>query len=525
MPQKEIEFPQFNLWTDAWIQLEKPEGGKVHLGIEQALLNAHLYNGIYEASPLFIVGIHRLLTAILQFILAPNKEAELIKLWNIPNLPSEKIMQFGQKYAHRFDLFSVDEPFYQSADVPIEPHKGDNLKSVAYLAHDIPSGTQQTHYHHGNEDDQCFCPVCLAGGLVSLPAFSTSGGRGIKPSINGVPPLYVIPGGKTLLESLMLSLTLPDYQPQVRSTGEDLAWWVRKPIVPRNSEVISVGYLHSLTFATRRVRLFPERMDTACTRCGVQTHWGVRKVIFEMGECRPKKSPAWFDPFAAYHIREKGVPVPVRPIEGKATWREFGNLFLKFKEEPASGKKYNDKHVRPSVLDQISVLTEGDKVNLPVRCVGMRTDMKAKIFEWIDTGFEIPIDLLRDLEKAYWLEKGLSFSTDAERSIANAFRKSFGGKNLKKQERYSTLKNNMINQYWNSLSVPFRKWVLELSASSQPKELYQKWINQVIRVGQQVFSATMNSMNDDAVNLRKRVQGEQTCNAYLLFLKNKEVKV
>ncbi|MCB0109796.1 MAG: type I-E CRISPR-associated protein Cse1/CasA, partial [Caldilineaceae bacterium] len=60
--------PTFNLWTEPWITVETYDGGTVLTSIFDVLLNAHTYKDIYDPSPLVIVGIHRLLTAIVQDI-------------------------------------------------------------------------------------------------------------------------------------------------------------------------------------------------------------------------------------------------------------------------------------------------------------------------------------------------------------------------------------------------------------------------------------------------------------------------
>ena len=112
----------------------------------------------------------------------------------------------------------------------------------------------------------------------------------------------------------------------------------------------------------------------------------VRTMVYNMGESRDGGAAFWRDPFAAYRPRkdEIGEPVPLRPQEGRALWRDYASLFLDPSRQQPGGT------LRPSVLDQIDALA--DRGLLPtieeihVRCVGMRTDMKAKIFEWVDQG-------------------------------------------------------------------------------------------------------------------------------------------
>ena len=64
--------PSFNLWNEPWIGLER-DGKMTQHSICDTLLNAHDYVAIYDPSPLVVVGIHRLFTAILQDALNPQE--------------------------------------------------------------------------------------------------------------------------------------------------------------------------------------------------------------------------------------------------------------------------------------------------------------------------------------------------------------------------------------------------------------------------------------------------------------------
>ena len=112
-----VEF-HFDLWSEPWIGVEIARGQIEKVGIGQALQQAHEYRGLFDSSPLVVVGIHRLLTAILQDIFSPQTFKELLGLLSLKQLPGEKVAFFHIQYGDRFDLFSPDRPFYQSVDVP-----------------------------------------------------------------------------------------------------------------------------------------------------------------------------------------------------------------------------------------------------------------------------------------------------------------------------------------------------------------------------------------------------------------------
>jgi len=264
--------------------------------------------------------------------------------------------------------------------------------------------------------------------------------------------------------------------------------------------------------------------EGACSRCGETISWGVKEMIFDMGESRPKEAPPWFDPFAAYKVSEKKPPIPIRPVEGKAAWREYSNLFLKKPQEATPGKKgrKEDKVLRPSFLDQIADICEGDTGSLSLRCVGMRTDMKAKVFEWVDTGFEVPGSLLGDEDAGYLIDKGIRYASYCASTIASVFRKTFGGPG-KDAARYAQLKTAMMDDYWRQLAIPFRKFVTEIAVAEGLEEPRAEWVDYVTRIGERCFSEAAAAIGEEGEQLRKRFSGERLCRIYLLSARKKEL--
>lgn len=514
--------PSFNLWTESWITAEGDRGQSVELSLAQILEQAHRYRTLWDPSPLVLVGLHRLLVAILQDALQPQDERDLANLWAASRFPEEVIATFGQRYTHHFDLFSETEPFLQSADLSLYPRPEDkaNLKSIAHLLPETPAGTAVTHYHHGDETEGQFCPATVAKGLIMIPAFASSGGAGIKPSINGVPPIYVLPGGENLFQSLVASLITPAFQPELSQGVKDTPWWKRDPVIGHKQEVNQIGYLHSLTFPARRVRLHPRKMTVPCSHCGQMAEWAVSTMIYQMGESRPKDAPFWFDPFAAYRLPDQAgekneTPKPIRPVEGRTLWREFAGLFLQSKARHTK---------RPSVLTQIARVIEEydvarDDIPYPFRCVGLRTDMKAKIFEWIDAGFAVPPALLRDPEVGKLTQDGIDFALTGEIIIKQVFRQSFSG-SLTNSERHQRTKNRMAQAYWAKLTPHFTDFVVGLSDPKRQEQLVDEWLDIVVFTAQAAFQEAATTLGDEAATLRQRVQGENFCRARLFKARN-----
>jgi CRISPR system Cascade subunit CasA len=516
----EQKVPSFNLWTEPWITLEKPNGGVDCLGIEQTLKRAHEYRAVYEQSPLVVVGIHRLLVAILQFALAPQENEDLRQLWRAGHFAPDVIDDFGAKYAQRFDLFSVNTPFMQSADLPIAPGEKDKVSFVSRLTFDTPSGTYVSHYTHGDEESAAFCPPCVAKHLLTIPAFATSGGPGIKPSINGVPPVYLLPGGSNLRQSLIASLVTPAFQPTIRSQTVDKVWWEHDTNVGFADEVNDIGYCHSLTFPARRVRIHPQAKHAICSRCGSQSRFQIKTIVYEMGESRPKKSEVWFDPFVAY-IEAGGKRTQATPIRpnyrkrGWAIWREFAGLFL-LDTRPKESKQ--EKTIRPTVIGQLADLDMEGQSALSFRCVGVMTDNKAKIFQWMDAGFEVPLVVLKDENAGYDIRQAVGFSTECLSQAGHIFEKYF---RRPKSKRYDILKQRMDETFWAQIAEPFRQFVLKMDKPENYESARQFWAKSVLKQLKNLFKTAGQSVGESAEHLGQYALAEKELNIQL-EIKRKE---
>lgn len=517
--------PTFNLWSESWISVEQPSGDIHTVSITEILTDAHLIRAIYDPSPLVVVGIHRLLVAILQTIYSPKNPLHLLEIWRDEKFIPEKINDFGAQYVDRFDLFSEDAPFYQTSDISLELDKENKSKPVGYLFQEQPAGTAVTHYNHNY--DVNLCSHCVAKGLLVMPAFASSGGAGIKPSINGVPPIYVLPGGETLFQSLVASLTTPAYHPPKFESNMNVdkgAWWQRSSpiVVEKSKEVRGVSYLYSLTFPARRIRLHPTTLDEPCSRCGEQPKWGVQKMVYQMGESRSKTASFWRDPFAAYQIpKSEGVdPLPIRPVAGRASWLEFRGLFLPHKEDD-NGLKAR----RPSVISQIEEVWQNDKKilpykKIPLRVIALRTDMKAKIFEWEEAGYQIPPHLLNNLAIADDIQKGIDFAKHTDNDMKRTFHHYFGGGG-KKSSRYKTLKNQMSKNYWQRLGHKFSTHLLDYTPNADEKSLFHDWLDMTIQETLSIFEETVNSLPNDGITLHKRQEAINDCRKKLFTYRKK----
>ena len=223
-------------------------------------------------------------------------------------------------------------------------------------------------------------------------------------------------------------------------------------------------------------------------------------MIFEMGESRPKEAAFWQDPFVAYRINEKSEPTPIRPIEGKAIWREFSGLFL----PDEKGKAF----LRPAVIGQLEALradlTYTTTTPRSFQTVGLRTDMKMKIFEWESSGFLVPPKVLTDADTSQKIKGGLDFAVKCDRIIKSTFTQYFGGDGPNK--RHNNLRNRLSQAYWEVLAPGFNTFILAIGQASDLDIPFHAWLDVVQNNAIQQFKAFADRVGSDAATLKERVQ-------------------
>ncbi len=198
-------------------------------------------------------------------------------------------------------------------------------KTVGRLRAEVPSATNVNHFRHAYDDAQAYCPPCAARGLVTLAPFAQSDGRGYTPSINGDPPIYVWLAGANLFETLSWNLVLPGTRPKAAGAADGPAW--RGDGVVRAAQVKpEVGFLESLTWQPRRIRLLPDG-EGVCTLCGSRSPVLVRQMSWEQGCSRPRDATWWQDPLVAYTNADER-PMTVRAKEDRPIWRDYAMLLL-----------------------------------------------------------------------------------------------------------------------------------------------------------------------------------------------------
>ena len=505
----------FNGWYEPWIHVIANDGNQHTLSIKSVLTAAHTLQVLADSSPLIVGGTHRLLTAILQFIYSPNEVADISDILTQKHFDPVILADFERTYAHRFDLFDSTEPFLQTGDVAIDAWiKGNSSKTnqkslskityptVAKLFTDIPTVTNRTHFQHVTDSSHSVCPACCLAGLVTFSAFAQNGGSGWRASINGDPPLYLTPIGENLFEGLTLSLMSAEYQPKNASYARrNVAPWTRDAVILKGSACLEIGYIESLTFPAWRVRLFPQTDGGVCTRCGVESAIRIVKMLWEPGLYRNKEAELWHNPFVAYYVGSDKKLKSLKVTKGKTLWREYSTLFL------------SDNQQLPSLIRQIGQLVNdydlATVTMLRFRCIGLKTDGKAKVSEWTDEALEVPPMLLKSPGGASVVREALNQANQCERILSMIFslhirdRKS---STKKKHDLLKAIQTRMQDTFWATLSSPFRDLVREVVSREVLVELRSQWETTVINTGERVLDEALNQRGDSAALLQSRTE-------------------
>ncbi len=289
----------YNLLDYAFIPVIWSDGRADRVGIKTALAEAGSIRQIAASNPMDNVALLRFLLAVLYWCkgLPPN-QSELEKILAAGQFPPDWFTKLDQ---HRdcFNLLGDGERFYQN-----QAYKNQSPEhTINYLIHEVPSGTNKSHFQHTVDFLNGLCPACCAMGLIRLPVFATSGGKGMSsstgksPGINSKPPLYVVPMGTTLAANLALSwspTSLDLGTPEWETPGANLPF------------VGEVPLLNGLTWLPRSVWLAdPEEQESVCVSCGRKERL-IRRCVFDGKGSLKAASGIWRDPHVVYAKAKDG---------------------------------------------------------------------------------------------------------------------------------------------------------------------------------------------------------------------------
>ena len=286
----------YNLLDEAWIPVLYRNGLNSRIGILKALSDAGQIRQVSASNPMDRFAIVRFLLALLCCI--RGKSPAIIDLGYDKALPAGWAENL-QSNRGLFNLLGDEHRFYQC--------RLDKVKeklSTNYLAQEVPTGTNSWHFRHSTDGANGLCPACCALGLLRLPIFATSGGRGKPPGVNSKPPIYAMPVGSSLEETLILLLG------EISEAELGTPAWEKPNLqLPKTGKI---PILTGLTWLPRRIWLDdPDPIEARCISCGSRARL-IRQCIFAgIGSTKTDggdKPRLWSDPHAIYDGEEVMKP-------------------------------------------------------------------------------------------------------------------------------------------------------------------------------------------------------------------------
>ena len=182
-----------NLLEERWIPVLWNKGKYERLGIRETLMQAGRIRQIAASNPMDRLAILRFLLALLYWCKG-NPPADT----DVPADGQFHSSWFAKLERHKdcFNLLGDGRRFYQEASAR-------RRRTVTDLLQEIPTGNNFWHFRHSTDERDGLCPSCCALGLVRLPLFSVTGLPNLRSGINGAPPVYTIPLGRSLCETLL----------------------------------------------------------------------------------------------------------------------------------------------------------------------------------------------------------------------------------------------------------------------------------------------------------------------------------
>ncbi len=490
MTPTENTAPSFDLRRQAWIPVIRLNGSRAELGLQKALSLAHEWRAISDPLPTVEFGLYRLLVAFVLDIFTPQNGEDWADLWAGTKLDEGRIAAYFDQHEGVFDLFG-DRPFGQSAGM-----EGEQSKPLAGLLHSMPSGTATNHFHHYGEEDFGVSPACAARFLATIAPFMTAGGAGLSPSINGSPPLYVLPLGENGFHTVLLNT--PVYADLLLSQGEVSVSWRQTEAVCA-TRATEASLLQGLTWRPRKIQLVPAS-GGVCSLSGQRCQTLVRAMKFAPGWGAGFE---WTDPNAAYRLGDERTILRLR--EGREVWRDTGPLAL------LRGGSSEKTHVRPAILSQIAELGKENYFQatqtLQMAIYGLRTDMKMKVFEWQRETLSVPLALLWEDLEASEAQSAMNEADKVAYAIKRAVKITYPREAQGNDKAFETLANSATTLFWRDLRAHYDDHLRFLAAKPDEETRLagrQKWRQTLRDQGWRALKFAIDGLDGDAKALKRQ---------------------
>jgi len=479
----------YDLRHEPWIACEFPDGIHRHLGFVELFERAHEIVRFFHDNPLAEASLMRILLALTHRVVDGPKDKRAWKeAYGKGRFDEKAIRGYFEKWADRFDLFSPEYPFMQTAGLSFIDEKTKRPKEplpLSLLVHHIASGNNVTLFDHSTDDvSVAYAPAEAVYIVLIAQAYSLGGIHKKSSNLFGyeqnckhgsqVNGYQVFVGGETLFETLMLNtLTEPFVKPMNFATS-DAPYW--EASTQENGETLPRGYLDYLTFTGRHIRLIPDAAGH------------VSRVHFACG----RSFAALFkEPFIPTRTTKEGERALNFSLE-KSLWRDSDTLF-----------RYSDDEFIIAPFAQLKNLGSRElaRRTYGVNGYGIIND-KASPLSYRKETLPLPVELLEEDALRIKVINAISVCDDGVghlRSAINTFGKAA-------EIKIDGPKKEAEALYWSALDLPFKEQLRHVT-----DDLYlSRWetsVQKALRIAYD--TATDGLLTERARGLKAYVEGEK----------------
>jgi len=505
--------PSFNLVTEPWIPCLLSGRRLQACGLLEVLVRSPDILEIYHPSPLVVTAVYRLLLAILHRTFGPATPAAWIDLWRRGRWDEGVLRDYFHRWQTRFDLFHPEHPFYQ---VPAMAEARDH--PVQLLALEAAAGNNTVLFdHHYADRPATFTPAQAALHLLARQAYAIGFGKSSpfyfqdSPLIRGY-TLFL--KGNTLWETLILNLQVYNREKPlpIPPDREDLPPWERETLPPPEPKGNPVdGYVHYLTWLSRRIHLRPEADPPVVRFCQIQQNWKL------------PDSPR-LDPFKAYRRDEKEGWVPRGLSPERAVWRDSQALFA-----PQERPEILNWAARVEQARRTGRITAQARYAFTLTGLVTEAGKAASIILWRQEHLPLPLAYLEDKALLDRLQEALALAEQAHTILRQQVRRLI--QHLLAPDRNADTKEvNRLFQdwapdriFWSGLEVPFRRLLVDLPADQAKNDdevtyghhCLPLWRDVVRRQAQAAFHQTVASLRFSGRGLKAVALVENSFQAQL----------
>ena len=459
---------EFNLLTEPWVRVRRPDNTVQEVSLTDALLHAQDYADLAGEMPTQDAAMLRLLLAVLVTVFSrvnvegesePFEEeddalARWGDLWQLGRFPEQPLREYLEQWKERFWLFHPERPFWQVPGAAIGTEY-----NAAKLNGEMSESSNKLRlfplYAGAGKSQLTYAQA--ARWLLCVNGYDDTSA---KPKEKGLPSVgagwlgkigFIQAVGENLFETLMLNLTL--LRDGQSLWGENLPCWELN--VPRSAERTQIlcpdNPAQLLTLQSRRLLLHRENGM-------VDRFYLLGGDFFPRETATAEQMTIWRN---TAKKNEAEVFVPIRHDPAKQFWREFPSVFCK------------EENVRqPGVVRWIKTLQRRDlnildpSRRIHFRISGMQYgDKDFFVNDSFSDNLTFQAGLLDELS-CEWQERIVTEINNCEKAaqyvgyLAQDIAIAAGNKN-------ETVGGPAREQFYFLVDQPFRRWLQKIKANQK----------------------------------------------------------